>query len=139
MTTAARKGIIPGLMSLDGKETVVLDRVSELSKDLTTAQVERIGLEAQMQLINSRKYDSMPAVMGDTRVQAVQAQLNSLDGRLRQHGEKIQARLSADGAVGGQASRNCSGGSKPRFRRSSRESRALTRPRRTKKKSFRTR
>jgi capsular exopolysaccharide synthesis family protein len=73
------KGIIPGLMSLDGKETVVLDRISELSKDLTTAQVERIGLEAQVQLINSRKYDSMQAVMGDAAVQAVQAQLNTVD------------------------------------------------------------
>jgi polysaccharide biosynthesis transport protein len=73
------KGIIPGLMSLDGKETVVLDRVSELSKDLTGAQVERIGLEAQVQLINSRKYDSMPAVMSDSAVQSVETQLNSLD------------------------------------------------------------
>ena len=84
------KGIIPGLMSLDGKETVVLDRVSELSKDLTTAQVERIGLEAQMQLINSRKYDSMPAVMGDNGVQAVQAQLNTLDADIASMGKKFK-------------------------------------------------
>ncbi len=84
------KGIIPGLMSLDGKETVVLDRVSELSKDLTTAQVERIGLEAQMQLINSRKYDSMPAVMGDTGVEAVQGQLNSLDADYASMGKKFK-------------------------------------------------
>jgi len=84
------RGIIPGLMSLDGKETVVLDRVSELSKDLTTAQVERIGLEAQMLLINSRKYDSMPAVMGDTNVQAVQAQLNSLDADYASMGKKFK-------------------------------------------------
>ena len=77
-------------MSLDGKETVVLDRVSELSKDLTTAQVERIGLEAQMQLINSRKYDSMPAVMGDTGVEAVQTQLNSLDADYASMGKKFK-------------------------------------------------
>ena len=84
------KEIIPGLMSLDGKETVVLDRVSELSKDLTTAQVERIGLEAQMQLINSRKYDSMPAVMGDTGVESVQGQLNSLDADYASMGKKFK-------------------------------------------------
>jgi polysaccharide biosynthesis transport protein len=84
------KGIIPGLMSLDGKETVVLDRVSELSKDLTTAQVERIGLEAQMQLINSRKYDSMPVVMGDTGVQAVQTDLNSVDADYASMGKKFK-------------------------------------------------
>jgi polysaccharide biosynthesis transport protein len=84
------KGIIPGLMSLDGKETVVLDRISELSKDLTTAQVERIGLEAQVQLINSRKYDSMPAVMSDAGVQAVQTQLNTLDGEYASLGKKFK-------------------------------------------------
>ncbi len=84
------KGIIPGLMSLDGKETVVLDRVSELSKDLTTAQVDRIGLEAQMQLINSRKYDSMPAVMGDVGAQAVQTELNALDGDYASMGKNVK-------------------------------------------------
>ncbi len=84
------KGIVPGLMSLDGKETVVLDRISELSKDLTTAQVERIGLEAQVQLINSRKYDSMPAVMSDAAVQAVQSQLNTLDADYASMGKKFK-------------------------------------------------
>jgi polysaccharide biosynthesis transport protein len=84
------KGIIPGLMSLDGKETVVLDRVSELSKDLTTAQVERIGLEAQMQLINSRKYDSMPVVMSDGGVQTAEEQLNSLDADYASMGKKFK-------------------------------------------------
>jgi polysaccharide biosynthesis transport protein len=84
------KGIIPGLMSLDGKETVVLDRVSELSKDLTSAQVERIGIEAQVQLINSRKYDSLPAVMSDPGVQAVQTQLNSLDADYASMGKKFK-------------------------------------------------
>ncbi len=36
------QGIVPGLMSLDGKETIVLDRLSVLSKDLTDAQVSRL-------------------------------------------------------------------------------------------------
>ena len=73
------KGIIPGLMSLDGKETVVLDRVSELSKDLTTAQVERIGLEAQ------DAADQQPQVRFDARGDGRSGgssgarQLNSLD------------------------------------------------------------
>ncbi len=84
------KGIVPGLMSLDGKETVVLDRISELSKNLTTAQVDRIGLEAQVQLINSRKYDSMQAVMGDSAVQAVQLQLNTLDADYASMGKKFK-------------------------------------------------
>ncbi len=84
------KGIIPGLMSLDGKETVVLDRVSELSKDLTTAQVDRIGLEAQMQLINSHKYDSIAAVMSDAGVVSMQGQLNTLDADYASMGKKFK-------------------------------------------------
>ncbi|MGH7934202.1 MAG: GumC family protein, partial [Candidatus Binataceae bacterium] len=72
------KGIIPGLMSLDGKDAVVLDRLSDLSKDLTEAQVAKIGLEAQLQLIQKHQYTSMPAVLNDTVVQELNKQLNAL-------------------------------------------------------------
>ena len=39
------KGIVPGLMSMDGKETVVIDRLSELSKELTqrAGRADRAG------------------------------------------------------------------------------------------------
>jgi succinoglycan biosynthesis transport protein ExoP len=72
------KGIIPGLMSLDGKDAVVIDRLTDLSKDLTKAQVERIGLESQVELIHHRQYDSLPVVMSDRLVQGMQAELNQL-------------------------------------------------------------
>jgi succinoglycan biosynthesis transport protein ExoP len=72
------KGIIPGLMSLDGKDAVVIDRLTDLSKDLTKAQVERIGLESQIQLIRSHHYDSLPVVMNDKQVQVMQGELNQL-------------------------------------------------------------
>jgi capsular exopolysaccharide synthesis family protein len=72
------KGIIPGLMSLDGKDAVVIDRLTDLSKDLTRAQVERIGLESQVELIHHRQYDSLPVVMNDRLVQGMQAELNQL-------------------------------------------------------------
>ena len=73
-----QKGIIPGLMSLDGKDTVVIDRLSDLSKDLTRAQVERIGLESQIELIHRHQYDSLPVVMGDKLIQTMQGELNQL-------------------------------------------------------------
>jgi len=73
-----QKGIIPGLMSLDGKDTVVLDRLSDLSKDLTKAQVERIGLESQIELVQRRQYASLPQVMGNSMIQGLQEQLNQL-------------------------------------------------------------
>jgi len=72
------KGIIPGLMSLDGKDAVVIDRLTDLSKDLTQAQVERIGLESQVELIHKHLYDSLPVVMDDKLVQTMQGELNQL-------------------------------------------------------------
>ena len=59
------QGIVPGLMSLDGKETIVLDRLTELSKELTQAQVARLEMEAKVQMIHSRQYDALPEVHED--------------------------------------------------------------------------
>lgn len=73
------KGIIPGLISLDGKETVVLGRLTELSKSLTDAQVQRIALESQMQLIRAGRYDALPQVVSDTGAAALRTQMNELD------------------------------------------------------------
>jgi len=49
-----------------------------LSKDLTRAQVERIGLESQVELIHHRQYGSLPVVMNDRLVQTMQTELNQL-------------------------------------------------------------
>ena len=58
------KGIVPGLMSMDGKETVVIDRLSDLSKQLTNAQVARIGLEAEVEQINKHQFTVVPQETG---------------------------------------------------------------------------
>jgi succinoglycan biosynthesis transport protein ExoP len=70
-------GLTPGLISLDGKQTVVLDRLSDLSKDLTATEVERIGLGAQVQVIASDKSGALPAIMENANVQTLQNSLNS--------------------------------------------------------------
>jgi len=75
------KGIIPGLISLDGKETVVLGRLSDLSKDLTEAEVARISQESQMQLIRAGRFEALPQVVADTGASALKAQLNELDAQ----------------------------------------------------------
>jgi succinoglycan biosynthesis transport protein ExoP len=75
------KGIIPGLVSLDGKETVVMDRLTELSKSLTDAQVQRISYESQMQLIRDGQYDALPQVMSDVGATALKTQMNELDAQ----------------------------------------------------------
>jgi len=60
------KGIVPGLMSVDGKETVVIARLSDLSKELTNAQVARIGLEAQVDQIRKNQVPQLPSGTGDS-------------------------------------------------------------------------
>ena len=69
--------IIPGLMSLDGKEAVVLDRLRDLSKEMTDAEMERIALESQMQLIDEKKYDALPAVANNPTIQALHSTLDT--------------------------------------------------------------
>jgi polysaccharide biosynthesis transport protein len=73
-----KKGIIPGLISLDGKDAVVLDRLTDLSKDLTRAQVGRIGLEAEVQMIHKHDYNSLPPVMRNATIQELDKDLDSL-------------------------------------------------------------
>src|SRR5262249_32137923 len=75
------KGIIPGLMSLDGKDAVVIDRLTDLSKDLTRAQVERIGMESQIDLIHKHEYGPLPVEMDDNLVQSMQAELTQLSAQ----------------------------------------------------------
>ncbi len=70
--------IIPGLISLDGKDAIVLDRLADLQKDATQAQVARIGLEAQYSLIKKHQYSSLPSVMDDVTIQEMNKTLDGL-------------------------------------------------------------
>ena len=72
------KGIVPGLMSMDGKETVVIDRLSDLSKQLTNAQVARIGLEAEVEQIQKHQFGQVPQAPQDSGANAA----GSLNGQL---------------------------------------------------------
>ncbi len=74
------KGIVPGLMSMDGKETVVLDRLTELSRQITAAQVSRIGLEAQVQQITKHGYTDIPASTGAGGNSGLKGQLDLVMG-----------------------------------------------------------
>lgn len=70
-------GLIPGLISLDGKQTVVVDRLADLSKELTAAEGERIALEAQVHVIGNGQYASLPVVINNADIQALQTALNT--------------------------------------------------------------
>ncbi len=69
-----------GIISLDDKENIVVERLADLNKRLTEAEADRIRLEAQVRLIQSRNYDSLPAVIENTLIQTLKDQLSRLEG-----------------------------------------------------------
>jgi capsular exopolysaccharide synthesis family protein len=70
-----------GIISLDEKENIVVERLADLNRRLTEAEVERIGLESHAQLIKRRDYDSLPAVIGNPLIQNLRGQLVNLEGQ----------------------------------------------------------
>ena len=69
-----------GIISLDDKENVVVERLADLNKRLTEAEADRITLQAQVRLIRQREFDSLPAVINSQLIQTLKAQLSRLEG-----------------------------------------------------------
>jgi len=59
----------------------VVDRLSDLSRRLTRAQAERIALEAQHRLIQTRDYEALPGVLQNALIQTLKADLARLESR----------------------------------------------------------
>ena len=70
-----------GIISLNDKENIVVERLADLNRRLTEAEVDRIGLESQAQLIARRDYDSLPAVINNPLIQTLKGQLVNLEGQ----------------------------------------------------------
>jgi succinoglycan biosynthesis transport protein ExoP len=76
------KGIIPGLISVNGNQDVVLDRLNKLSDQLQVAHLENINLETKIELINQGHAAALPAVIESKMVQSLK---ENLDGLLAQY------------------------------------------------------
>ena len=76
------KGIIPGLISVNGNQDVVLDRLNKLSDQVQQAHLENINLETKIELINQGQAEALPAVIESKMVQSLK---ESLDGLLAQY------------------------------------------------------
>ena len=72
------QGIIPGLMTLNGKNAIVVDRLTQLSNQLTAAQVKRLELEPQVELIHRGQYAPLPAIVADPMLQTLEHELDDL-------------------------------------------------------------
>jgi polysaccharide biosynthesis transport protein len=69
-----------------------LERFQDLARRLTAAETQRIELEAQHQLIEGREFDALPAVLQNSLVQTLKADLARLEAR-----EAELGRLFLDG------------------------------------------
>jgi len=69
-----------GIISLNDKENVVVDRLADLNKRLTEAEADKISLQAQVQLIRQRAFDSLPAVINNPLITKLKEQLSRLEG-----------------------------------------------------------
>jgi len=81
-----------GILSLDEKENIVVDRLSDLNRRLTDAEASRIELEAQVRLIRKRDYNSLPAVLENALIQTLKGQLSAKESDYSQ----LSARFKSD-------------------------------------------
>jgi capsular exopolysaccharide synthesis family protein len=72
------------IISLDDKENLVVERLSDLNNRLTQAEAERIALEAQVHLIRKRDYNALPAVINSALISTLKGQLATLEGQYAQ-------------------------------------------------------
>ena len=68
-----------GVISLDDKENIVVERLSDLNRRLTEAEAERIAREAQVYLVQKKNYDSLPAVGSSTLIQTLRQEQARLE------------------------------------------------------------
>jgi capsular exopolysaccharide synthesis family protein len=71
-----------GIISLDNRENIVVDRLADLNKRLTEAEADRIGLEAQTRLIRKNEYEALPAVIDNRLIQTLKGEMARLEGEL---------------------------------------------------------
>lgn len=73
-----------GILSLDEKENVVVARLGDLNRRVSEAEAGRIVLEAQVRLIHTRNYDSLPSVVENPLIQSLRGQLAQLESEYAQ-------------------------------------------------------
>ena len=64
-----------GIIAVDEKENVIIDRWLDLTKNLNKAEAERIGLEAQIRSIHGGNFDEIPAVRDNPVISGLKSEL----------------------------------------------------------------
>src|SRR3990172_3338521 len=68
-----------GIISVDDKANVVVERLLDLNKSLTAAEGERIAVEAQVRAIQGRNLDELPAVLNSSVIGSLKGELGKLE------------------------------------------------------------
>jgi polysaccharide biosynthesis transport protein len=75
------KGIIPGLISLNGNQDVVVEQLNKLDKDLQDAHLKTITLGTQIELIKAGRTDALPQVMDNKVIQNLKSELDDQESK----------------------------------------------------------
>ena len=86
-----------GIIAVDEKENVIIDRWLDLTKNLNKAEAERIGLEAQIRSIRGGNFDEIPAVRNNPVISGLKSELAKSECGVRCAVEGIQTGVSALG------------------------------------------
>ena len=81
-----------GSVSFDGTQKALAARLGEIGRRLSQAEADRIALESEHRLARSRRYDALPAVASNGRLQALRAEANRVEQR---HAELRKGFLAA--------------------------------------------
>src|SRR6266567_1927593 len=79
-----------GIISLDHRDNLVIDRLADLNKRLTEAEADRIGLETQTRLIGQNEYNALPAVIDNRLLQTLKIELTRLEGERADLATQVQ-------------------------------------------------
>jgi succinoglycan biosynthesis transport protein ExoP len=75
------KGIVPGLISLNGNQDVVVEQLNKLNRDLQEAHLKTITLGTQLELVKAGRTDALPQVMDNKMIQSLKGDLDQLEAR----------------------------------------------------------
>lgn len=68
-----------GIISVDEKANVVVERLLDLNKSLTAAEGERIAVEAQVRAVQGRNVDELPTVLNSSVIGTLKGELGKLE------------------------------------------------------------
>ncbi len=79
-----------GIISLDDKSNLVVDRLADLNTRLTEAEAERIGIEAQLRVVRRGNHDAPSVFTNSPAIQNLKAELARLEAEYAQSSREFK-------------------------------------------------